>query len=77
MTDAKKIAKLESLVESEQDIANDLVNKLSALKAAVQKNCGHWYEPGYGLKIWIPDKWVEAALGYKPKSPDIEPVLKE
>ena len=47
------------------------------LRAAIQKNCGHWYEPGYGPRYWIPDKWVAAVLGYKPKSPDIELALKE
>jgi hypothetical protein len=71
MTDSERIAELEKLVEFEQNRANDLANKLNALKLIVQKNCGHWYEPGYGLKTWIPDKWVTAALGYKPKSHEI------
>lgn len=70
MTDAERIDQLESLVESEQSRANNMANKLHALRLAVQKNCGHWYEPGYGLKTWIPDKWVTSALGFKPKGPD-------
>lgn len=69
MTDAEKIQELEALVLSEQDRANALANKLHALRSAVQSNCGHWYEPGYGLKTWVPDKWVTGALGYKPKGP--------
>ena len=73
MTDAERIDQLEKLVESEQDRANDLANKLDALKLNVQKNCGHWYEPGYGLKTWIPDKWVSAALNHKPKGSDADP----
>jgi hypothetical protein len=62
MTDAEKIDELESLVLAFQDRANDMSNKLHALRLAVQ-------EPGYGLKTWVPDKWVPEALGFKPKGP--------
>lgn len=72
MTDAERIAELEKLVESEQDRANELANKLNAIRLAVQKNCGHWYEPGYGPCYWIPDKWVPAVLGFKPTAPEVE-----
>lgn len=72
MTDSQRIAELESLVLAFQDRANDMSNKLNVLRLAVQKNCGHWYEPGYGLRTWIPDKWVTNALGFKPKGPDAE-----
>ena len=58
-------------------MSEELEAENKRLRAAIQKNCGHWYEPGYGPRYWIPDKWVAAVLGYKPKSPDIEPVLKE
>lgn len=46
-----------------------LEQELSDLKDAVQRNAGHWYEPGYGLRCWIPDKWVTNALKFKPKGP--------
>lgn len=42
------------------------------LRAAIQENCGHWYEPGYGPRYWIPDKWVTDILGFKPKTPEVE-----
>lgn len=71
MEDSQRIAELESLVLAFQDRANDMSNKLHALRLAVQKNCGHWYEPGYGLKTWVPDKWVPEALGFKPEGPDL------
>jgi hypothetical protein len=67
MSDAERVAELEKLVESEQSRANELANKLNSLRLAVQKNCGHWYEPGYGLRCWIHDKWVPADLRVKPE----------
>ena len=67
MTDAERIAELEKLVESEQDRTNELANKLNAIRLAVQKNCGHWYEPGYGPRYWIYDKWVPNDLRVKPE----------
>jgi hypothetical protein len=70
LTDDERIKALESLVLSFQDIAHDNADKLKKLRLAVQKNCGHWYDPGYGLRCWVPDKWVTEALGFKPKGPD-------
>lgn len=63
---------LEEKVERLQASIVELKDLLRLLRASVQKNCGHWYEPGYGLRCWVPDKWVPEALGFKPKGPDAE-----
>lgn len=83
MSDDKLFESIELALRGEAD-GTEAVDNLMDLKTAffnlkekIQKNCGHWYEPGYGPRYWIPDKWVEAALGYKPKSPGIEPAFKE
>ena len=49
--------------------SEELEDENKRLRAAIQKNCGHWYEPGYGPRYWIPDKWVTDILGFKPKGP--------
>jgi len=49
----------------------ELEEENKRLREAIQKNCGHWYEPGYGLRCWIPDKWVAAVLGFKPTEPEV------
>jgi hypothetical protein len=50
----------------------DLETENAKLREAIQKHCGHWYEPGYGPRYWIPDKWVPEALGFKPTEPGEE-----
>jgi hypothetical protein len=52
--------------------SEELEAELNRLRAAIQENCGHWYEPGYGLRCWIPDKWVASVLGFKPTEPGEE-----
>jgi hypothetical protein len=52
--------------------SSELEAENKILRAAIQKNCGHWYEPGYGPRHWIPDKWVPAVLGFKPTAPEVE-----
>jgi hypothetical protein len=47
----------------------ELEEENKRLRAAIQENCGHWYEPGYGSRYWIPDNWVSGVLGFKPKGP--------
>jgi hypothetical protein len=42
--------------------------EIQRLTKAIEDNAGHWYEPGYGLKCWKPDKWVVPVLGFVPKA---------
>ena len=49
---------------------SELEDENKRLRAAIQEKCGHWYEPGYGLRLWIPDKWVASVLGFKPTAPE-------
>lgn len=66
--DDKPLTNLQRIHELEEMVSN-LEEENAKLRASIQNNCGHWYEPGYGLRCWIPDKWVSGVLGFKPKGP--------
>jgi hypothetical protein len=66
--DDKPLTNLQRIHELEEMVSN-LEEENAKLRTSIQNNCGHWYEPGYGLRCWIPDKWVSGVLGFKPKGP--------